>query len=285
MNQEQIRLMVRGVYDVQKLRIMMGNRLVGNWKVKAGQHPGEPEEEITEDGKVILAKLRASHNRLADAITSRTRTMIGDGVIDSLTEFELVDAYVRTCDAEEQILRAIRREVHGQPIWIAFLEEVKGCGELMSAVILSEIDIHKARHRSSLYRYAGLDVGPDGRGRSRRADHLVDATYTDKAGDEQTRKSITFNPFLKTKLVGVLGSSFLKCSSPYRAWYDQERHRCESMTEPDGKPMGKLHAHNRATRKMVKAFLDDLYVAWRTLEGLPVSASYAETHLGIVHGQ
>jgi hypothetical protein len=54
-----------------------------------------------------------------------------------------------------------------------------------------------------------LDVVGD-KGRSRIKEHLVDQTYIDAEGNEQTKKGISFNPFMKTKLIGVLGSSFVK---------------------------------------------------------------------------
>lgn len=47
-------------------------------------------------------------------------------------------------------------------------------------------------------------------GRSRRAGSLVRRDYLDNERNAATRNSITFNPFLKTKLIGVLGSSFLR---------------------------------------------------------------------------
>jgi hypothetical protein len=34
---------------------------------------------------------------------------------------------------------------------------------------------------------------------------------------------------------------------------------------------------------MIKRFLADLYVAWRTLEGLPVAPPYSEAKQGHVH--
>jgi hypothetical protein len=37
----------------------------------------------------------------------------------------------------------------------------------------------------------GLDVGPDGKGRSRKAEHLIDREYTDKNGNQSVRKSTT----------------------------------------------------------------------------------------------
>ena len=39
-----LKILVRGAYDIQKLRIQMGNRLVGNFKAKLGQAPSEPED-------------------------------------------------------------------------------------------------------------------------------------------------------------------------------------------------------------------------------------------------
>ena len=44
----------------------------------------------------------------------------------------------------------------------------------MAGVLISEFDIHRARYPSSMWKYAGLDVARDGRGRSRKAEHLVE---------------------------------------------------------------------------------------------------------------
>lgn len=50
-------------------------------------------------------------------------------------------------------------------------------------------------------------------GRSRKEHALVDRPYVNKDGKDATRRSITFNPFLKTKLIGVLGTSFLRSTN------------------------------------------------------------------------
>ena len=120
-----------------------------------------------------------------------------------------------------------------------------------------------------------------GEGRSRKAHHLEDDIYLDADGKEQTKKSITFNPFLKTKLIGVLGSSFIKTGGYYRTVYDNYKERLAHMPAHEEKSKG--HRHNMAVRYMVKRFLVDLYVAWRNLEGLPVASEYSEGKLGIKH--
>ena len=49
-----------------------------------------------------------------------------------------------------------------------------------------------------------------GMGRTRKDWALVKREYQNKEGVKSIRDSITFNPFLKTKLIGVLGPSFLR---------------------------------------------------------------------------
>ena len=59
-----LKILVRGAYDIQKLRIQMGNRLVGNFKAKLGQAPSEPEDTIDVTGQVVLKQLRADYKKI-----------------------------------------------------------------------------------------------------------------------------------------------------------------------------------------------------------------------------
>lgn len=281
---EEMRAMVRGYYDLQKLRISVGNRIVATFKAKLGQEPSQKENELSAEGKMILANLRSEYKRLADgAGRVSTRLKQHKGLISSQAEFSLVAQYEKLLEAEDCGEKAMRLTLDGIPVYRDYLAGVKGVGTLMAGVIISEIDIAKARYASSLWKYAGLDVAPDGRGRSRRGDHLVDMEYTNKDGEPATRRSITFNPFLKTKLVGVLASSFLKAGrdNPYAAIYYGYRNRLENHPAHAEKTKG--HRHNMAMRYMVKRFLADLYAKWRELEGLPVAPEYSEGKLGIRH--
>jgi len=178
-----------------------------------------------------------------------------------------------------------------------------------------------------------------GQGRGRVADHLVPRKYIDKNGKEAVRMGLSFNPFLKTKMLGVLGSCFIKQDPEkckYRRLYDEYKQRLEvhpahadfhrvfgqgpllltyqknndgvykrrgnalilpegivrdgdNYAMPDGSvyQMGKTpgHRHAMANRYAVKAFLQDLWVAWRTLEGLPVTEPYSEAKLGLISQQ
>ena len=208
----------------------MGNRIVGNFKAKLGQAPSQPEEEIDAEGKAILDDLRSSYKKLTDGVKTfpRQKTFKGDAVISSYTELCLIAEYVELEKQEESHFSRLGNVLQEYPIFTSFLKEVKGIGPAMAGVLLSEIDIHKAKYPSSIWSFAGLDVAPDGAGRSRRKEHLVRVKYLDKKGEEQERDSITFNPFLKTKLY-VLASSFLRAGdNPYSRIYRDYKNRLEN---------------------------------------------------------
>jgi hypothetical protein len=194
---------------------------------------------------------------------------------------------------EEDMEKKINPLIHKHPLWVHFLRDVKGVGEMMAAVILTQFDIKKAETVSKMWQFSGMNPGQvHGKVWKKKAGKRVLTVTEDMVrGDKKTKGFVCpFNSFLKAKLLGVLGSSFLKCSSPYRTYYDNYKHRLESMDwgTPSKHPTDKKrpkagHQHKAANRYMVKAFLRDLYVAWRTMEGLPVRPPYQEEYLGKKH--
>ena len=278
-----LRTMVRGAYDLQKLRIQTGNRIAGNFKVKLGQDPGSKEDDLEIDAKLILVNLRQRYKRITDGLTRLPsyRNFKGDDVIDSYTEFCLVSQYVELLSSEELQFRRLTSVLRDFDIWTQFLVDVKGVGPAMAGVLISEIDISKAKYPSSIHKYAGLDVADDGAGRSRRKEHLVDVEYVNKEGEIATKKGITFNPFLKTKLVGVLATSFLRQQGDYAEIYNGYKHRLACSPKHQDKSKG--HRHHMAVRYMIKMFLIDLHSIWRSIEGYPATAPYHEAKLDLYH--
>jgi hypothetical protein len=261
-----IRTMVRSAYDMQNLRIQMGNRVTASFKAKLGmRQDGMSEKELEKQEKSLLDRLRASYNRITDAIVEEhgeeikegklptERKFVGDALITHYSELLLLDNYINTLRNEEHHFKDMEKILKKIPVYNEFLTNVRGIGPAMAGIIISEIDITKAEYPSSLWKLAGLDVVWIGKytddkgkehtirgseidawydnpenidkpilaegkyqvffeavGRSRKDFCLVRKTYTNKDGEEAERDSITFNPFLKTKLIGVLGTSFLR---------------------------------------------------------------------------
>jgi hypothetical protein len=284
----QLRIYVKSLYDLQKLRIQTGNRVAINFRTKLGQEAGQ---ELTEaKAKQIINSIKVEYKRLTDGIVSLNDKGIlkslneKQGVITNLVEFRLIQSYINLLHHEESGFRSIEKLLEDHAVWNEYLVKVKGIGLAMGAVIISELDPYKARHASSFWKYAGLDVAEDGKGRSRRPEHLIRVHYVDKKGNPAERNSITFSPFLKSKLLGVLGSSFLRASNDvFAPIYYQYKHRL--VNHAVYKDVSDGHRHNMARRYMVKQFLVELWTTWRTLEGLPVDEPYYVAKLGMTaHG-
>lgn len=331
--------LIRSFYDLQKQRIQIGNRICAEIKARLGQVPSKPEKELSKESLKYLKEARKEYKRITDTFILNKAHIYLDvpfedfHIISDPVTLLFVETYVKQLEYEEKMEKVIEKIVSQHPMWTYFLRGVDGCGPLMSAVILTEFDVTKERI-SMFWKYAGLDVAEDGRGRGRYAEHLVDMEYTNKDGKQDKRKSITFNPFLKTKLVGVLAGCFLQqvkytptckevyditpedrrkikkdasgkeyywvmiSEGKYRKIYFDYKHRLENHAvygvgndkkriaeaEKNGKkysPVG--HRNNMAKRYMIKMFVQDLWLAWRECEGLPVTRPYAEEVLGHKH--
>lgn len=291
----EIRTAVRSFYDAQKLRIQTGQRISANMHVKLGIKPSTKKSEASTEALKLLNQAVGEYEKITDAFVSpNVRTKIraieekGTGIITNTFELDLVNHYLSLKEDEKSLEKSIEYLLGSYPIYKEYLKNVKGCGPLMSAVIISELDPYSARHASSFCKYAGLDVvvneAGKGEGRGRKLAHQVEVTYTNRSGKEDTKMSITFNPFLKTKLLGVLASSFLKCKNEkYAKMYYDYKFRLQNR--PDTKDFSDMHRHNMASRYMIKQFLLDLWAKWRELEDLEVTPTYAEAKLGIHHGQ
>ena len=294
-----IRALVRGLYAIMKLRVAIGNRITTSFKVKLGI-PSSTAEKSKKEENELLELIRSEYVRITDEVKKLTMALKSDSkIITTQCELVLINSYEIMLQSEKDHMDALTKEVAKSDIWNEWLVDVHGCGIKMAAVIISEINVHKANSMAALEKYCGVDVvlkrddngefildndgNVIGEGRSRKARHLVDKVYTDCENTAIHTKGISFNPFLKTKMVGVLGGSFIKKGGPYRVVYDNYKARLYLNPKHKDKSVG--HKHNMAIRYMIKEFLADLWKVWRTIEGLPLKPRYAEAKLGIHHGE
>jgi hypothetical protein len=309
-----LRVMVRGAYALQKLRIQSGLRLCANFRDKLkAEAEAEIDEDAAEAGELgekalkIIDDLKARYARMTEGV-ARNRTLprregfTGDGVISEFTELVLIHQYQGIEKQEREQFRLLGETLEEIPVFNEWLSEQRGIGPALAAVLVTWFDINKAERPSQFWAFAGLDVGPDGFARSRRKAHLIERAYIDRQGEEKTKMSTTFDPWLQSRLLGVLGGSLLRSGSPYRRHYDNYRHRIETDTaRPKGTLLDKkklreadrieeadhlwhpLRIHRASMRYMVKMFVADFWRRWREIEGLPTVPPYHEAVLGHVH--
>ena len=265
--------------------------------------------ESTEDGKKpktrrgMLAELptldqyNAYQRAQAAAIGEATTPKAKMPLITSFVELCLVHRFLELHKFEQAQFKLLEEILTEHPVYMGYLSKIKGIGPAMAGILLAEIDLSKARYVSSLWAYAGYDVGPDGRGRSRRKEHQRVVQYIDRNGVPQSRNGITYNPTLKTKLY-VLATCLLRSGNEtYKEVYANYKHRLANhekygehndgksrLNEATGKDeflTSKARRHAMAIRQVIKVFLADFYINGKRILGQPIEAPYSEAKLGM----
>jgi hypothetical protein len=231
--------------------------------------------------------------------------------IDIATLKSEADAVSRFMDGISKDIRALLRQM---PFYREWLKDFDGVGEVGAAIILSQFDIQKADTVSKMWAFAGLAPLPARRCRachnvvtSKSDDALYEhASYSSfrsvkQSAEEKAKpcpvkspiaeqdtyesgvamkpvkgEKLRYNAWLRSKLVGAIGSAQITNNTRWRKVYDDYKHR--KLTAGWGSSDG--HRHNAAIRYMVKMMLLEIWKAWRAFEGLVVRPSYHEEKQG-----
>ena len=258
-------------------------------------------EIVTRDYKNLTDWVIANSENLRKPkkLTNEIINREGIGVISDTGEYHMFNAYVLAAEVEKELMIPIVDLVEKHPLWIKYLQHVKGIGHLMAGVILSTLDINhpKVKSASSFIQYAGWGTLEDPRefitvkgkkvpnpdygkrvGTSKKDFHLVEKIYLNKDGEEVKTVGISFNPFLKSKM-WLMATGFNRAGGHNYKVYRGYRDRLDQMEVHDGK--SKPHKNNMALRYSAKMFLIDLYVAWCIIEGKTPRTPYHVEKLGM----
>jgi hypothetical protein len=182
--------------------------------------------------------------------------------------------------------------------------QFKGWGPRMASILLSSFDIEREETVSQMWSFAGLApkralrcklchevmVGledpirhpkPAGNKCEFAGGPIpVALTYeSGKSAKPEKGEKLTYNAWLRTKLMGVFADVLMKCGSPFRSFYDNYKQRLISS----GKGKNDGHRHWMSKRYMIKMLLLDLHKRWRTFEGLSLRGTYQEEYLQHTH--
>lgn len=314
-----IRTYVRSCYSLQHMRIAMGNRLVASFRTKLGIKPGESEKDISKQAKTIMGEIRKAYTNFAEGIMAfpkSSKHFIANGILTEFAELGLTELYFSLLRMEKANFKMLESLLEDEVIYNQFLKPIVGMGPAMAGILVSEINIHKAKYPSSVHCIAGLDVvrftdpvtGEERcEARSNKKHHLVWREYLAADGTIKRKLSITYNPLLHNKLLGVLAPTLIKLGkridketgvieylNKYARIYDDYKNRKRQVFEIKAqrgelprKKNGemrtefKMKLHRMSIRYMIKMFLMDYYVAARHCEGLEVFVPYEVEYLGV----
>lgn len=172
---QQIRCLIANVYDLQKLRISAGNRLVQSFYLQLGVVPSTSPDDVDKEEKKMIDRLKAEYKRITDAVAENNKSIKSNikalresdeegkrlTLIRNDQDFKLVESYTYLLKAEEESTKSLDKYVKQHKLWDAFFADIKGCGTLMSAVCIAYLDPYVAKYPSSFFRYCGMDTVQD----------------------------------------------------------------------------------------------------------------------------
>lgn len=172
---QQIRCLIANVYDLQKLRISAGNRLVQSFYLQFGVAPSTSPDDVDKEEKKMIDRLKAEYKRITDAVAENNKSIKSNikalresdeegkrlTLIRNDQDFKLVESYTYLLKAEEESTKSLDKYVKQHKLWDAFFADIKGCGTLMSAVCIAYLDPYVAKYPSSFFRYCGMDTVQD----------------------------------------------------------------------------------------------------------------------------
>ena len=139
-------------------------------------------------------------------------------------------------------------------------------------------------------------VGPVGyKEHGRRKGDAYYVQYEDANGNMAWKKSLGYNPVLRSKLLAVFVPNFIKsgkrkevapdgsiCTVAKSEYVDvYVNYKNSKAAAVAAEQMKAAHVEKMARRQVARIFLENLWVAWRMMLGLEVTPSYGEAHLGI----
>jgi len=193
---------------------------------------------------------------------------------------------------------AMQRTLRGIPIYQHFLKHVFGCGPVVAAYLVADVDIRKAVKISNLRRYCGLAVINGSLERRSGAPKAIGGTGTYNA-EIRTRLFQMFSAMWKNAAKSGKTSKYLRIWTDYKHRMQHSERLVDAAVNPkDGLVDGKIvngsgktvsargHINSTGWHKAADVFVEDLYVIWRALEGLEVWPSYYTAKLsgGFEHG-
>lgn len=225
---------------------------------------------VDERNKIMQARIKINNQLLA----YKRKT---DNPSEEIISF--LQAQLKVFEKEESVkLKRVEKYILGMKDHnklIQIMLGLRGVGFVTVAYCLVYIDIAAARHASSLWKYVELHTSKQTR-----------YTKGKKSGGNRTLRTILY----------TMADSQIKSRGVYRSVYDNTKQRLEHSEKlvstcirqgvyetKAWKDVMPCHRDGAAKRQIMKHFLADLWMVWRTLEGLPTSPLYPEAILGGTH--
>lgn len=257
-----IRTMIKLYYDIQKLRVAVGNRI----KVK--------EFIRCPNGHLIPYPKRKVKQR---KFTGRCPICGAEvEVVEVVPPALLGTIHGELRDIEKGIYAYIYQYVSKHKFWSEYLKYVKGIGPVLAAGLITILNPARFETVSKMWKYAGLHVEfacphcgyvSDAPGRCPRCGMML----VGRAPRRVAGRKVSWNPAAR-HLCWLIGRSFQMTGGVYKGFY--RKFLEESLRNPKHRDWTMAHHIAHARRVTTKLFLSHWYSVGREMMGLPWRKPY-----------
>jgi hypothetical protein len=271
-----LRIFIEAYYSFQKSRVQANNQIRDIIRKKLeGIGFDQVEEKKDEKDKKVKYTDR-------EIITMWNNAVSTGKINNDENEYMQSCLYIaKNLKTQENEYKEIMKKfLNKQEIYIQYLGKIRGVAELSSANLMRYLgDCSKFDNISKLWAYCGYSV------------------VEGKAPKRKKGETINFNAKLRSILWNISNNLMKLNHGYYRTLYNTEKEKHLNRVYPTGELKGKygavykeedihiskLHAHNRALRKIIKHFLSHYWESSREIAGLPIEKHYVEAVLGHEH--
>ena len=199
---------------------------------------------------------------------------------------QYVSQLLRTLHAKEKLMyKQLETSLMSSHFWNCWLKAIKGIGPALGSALVGETNIKECKYPSSMWQWWGI-APSNGRAmpstrvssyRKRKCDRIAEQFL-----QQGTKPYVGYYEKYKHRKETTMVPKCWACKGK-GTFFGHECRNCNGTGGPAPWGMNGEHRHRAAKRYMVQRFLEDMWRAWRELEGLPCAKNYAKTYQPGVH--
>jgi len=308
----QLKLLVKTRFDIQDMRKITFNRILMMFRHLMDIPSTATKEQQDRIADKLKAKILGEFAEIANLVGKNGLSlydqkpgmqlkMLNKWFVDNAdrevplindeSEFYSIEVLARMIGEEARIEKRIAALLKHFPFYTECLEKVYGLGPMGGAMILSNLDIDRARTPGSFIRRLGITVEKDGKGTSRRKEHNVPTEYIDKDGNLAYKWGLGYDPQLRSWFLENMMGGFIRCDKRkgVNPWVVQYRNKKtqyslrKDLMIKDKKTselvIDKSHVDKMSRRWMLKIFLIDIWLFWAAFEGKEIKKPYYQAKI------
>lgn len=263
-------------YLTEPKRSKLANKLRGRKVIEVAENPMQELKKLVRMHKRWIQTAVSWEQSVSDRTMHETGEVIECTLPQTFRDDIKNQAQLLRKEAE-RLERSMRVQLQTIPIYKHFLSKIFGVGDVLAAYLVTMIDIRRCVKPSQLIRYCGNANSKE----TGRLERRSAAPRYDPKGEYDPSRGGTYNQELRNRLFLFFRFARMNQRHGTSKYLERWTEAKEAALKVPGTKPG--FADSKGRRKATDLFLEDLYIVWRSLEGLTVFPDWYSVKRGVGH--